>query len=70
VIEGKTGLLVDEGDVTGMAEQMIRLAKDPQLAANLGNEARDWIGSEFSMQYSIGRLWTIIERAIQQRDSR
>lgn len=70
VIEGKTGLLVDEGDVAGMAELMIRVAKDPQLAANLGREARNWIGSEFSMQHSIGRLWTIIETPIRQRASR
>lgn len=70
VIEGKTGLLVDEGDVTGMAEQMIRLAKEPQLAANLGNAAREWIKSEFSMQRSIGNLWTIIETAIERPASR
>lgn len=66
VQDGKTGLLVDEGDVTGMAEQMVRLARDPQLAANLGNAAREWIKSEFSMQRSIEKLWTIIETAIQR----
>lgn len=70
VIEGKTGLLVDEGDVTGMAEQMVRLARDPQLAANLGNAARDWIRSAFSMQRSIEKLWTIIETAIQRQASK
>lgn len=70
VIEGKTGLLVDEGDVAGMAEQMVRLAKDPQLAASLGNSGRDWIKSEFSMQRSIENLWTIIETAIQHSASR
>ena len=61
VIDSRTGLLVDEGDITGMAEHMTRLAKDPQLAADLGGAARDWIGSEYSMEKSIGRLWTIIE---------
>jgi colanic acid/amylovoran biosynthesis glycosyltransferase len=70
VIEGKTGLLVDEGDVTGMAEQMIRLARDPQLAADLGNAARERIKSEFSMQRSIEKLWTIIETAIQRSASK
>lgn len=70
VIDGKTGLLVDEGDVPGMAEQMLRLARDPQLAANLGNAARAWIKSEFSMQRSIEKLWTIIEKAIQRRASK
>ena len=70
VINGQTGLLVDEGDVTGMADQMVRLARDPQLAVSLGNAAREWIKSQFSMQLSIDKLWTIIETAIQQRASR
>ncbi|HEU4794526.1 MAG TPA: glycosyltransferase, partial [Pyrinomonadaceae bacterium] len=70
VIEGKTGLLVDEGDVRGMAEQMIRLAKDPRLAADIGSAARERVAAEFSMQYSIDRLWSIIDSAIQGSASR
>ncbi|HKY30578.1 MAG TPA: glycosyltransferase [Pyrinomonadaceae bacterium] len=64
VIEGKTGLLIDEGDITAMAEQMIRLAKDPSLAARLGTAAREWILAEYSMEKSIANLWTIIEGAL------
>jgi glycosyltransferase involved in cell wall biosynthesis len=63
VIHQKTGLLVEEGDIHTMAEHMIRLAKDPQLAASLGKAGREWVSSEYSMDKSINRLWSIIEAA-------
>lgn len=67
VIEMKTGLLVDEGDIDGMAQHMIRLAKDSALAASLGKAAREWISAEYSMDKSIGKLWSIIESVIDQK---
>jgi colanic acid/amylovoran biosynthesis glycosyltransferase len=70
VIEGQTGLLVDEGDVSGMASQMMRLASDPQLAGRLGQAARERIQSEFGMEKSIAGLWSIIEGAIKRNAPR
>lgn len=64
VLDGKTGLLVDEGDINRMAECMIRLAEDPILAGQLGKAARDRIGSEFNMERSIANLWSIIDAVI------
>jgi glycosyltransferase involved in cell wall biosynthesis len=60
VIEGRTGLLVDERDVRGMAEHMCRLLADPAYADELGRAARERIRTGFSMDRSIDRLWTII----------
>jgi colanic acid/amylovoran biosynthesis glycosyltransferase len=64
VVDRKTGLLIDEGDIEGMAGQMIRLAQDPHLAADLGQAGRRWISAEYSMQKSIQGLWAIIEDSI------
>jgi hypothetical protein len=64
VVDGETGLLVDEGDVEGMAECMLRLAEDSALAATLGKAARERISAEFSMDRSISNLWHIVETAI------
>jgi colanic acid/amylovoran biosynthesis glycosyltransferase len=61
VIHEKTGFLVDEGDIHRMAEHMTRLARDPQLAADLGKAGREWVSAEYSMEKSINRLWSIIE---------
>jgi len=65
VVHGETGFLVEEGDIDGMAEQMIRLAEDPELAARLGKAGREHVCAEFSMEKSIAGLWSIIEGAIQ-----
>ncbi len=60
VIEDETGFLVDERDVKGMAENMIRLAQDSELAGRLGREARKRIANCFSEERSLGRLSEII----------
>jgi len=64
VLDQKTGLLVEEGDINAMAEQIVRLAQDAQLAADLGRAGREWISAEYSMTKSIRNLWTIIEHAM------
>jgi len=69
VLENETGLLVDERDSEGMAKQMLRLAREPELAARLGRAARLHIQSEFSEEQSLGRLWAIIEAAVAEREN-
>ena len=60
VVEAETGFLVDEGDVVGMAEHVLRLAREPALAGEMGRAAHRRIGEHFSMERSIGGLWSII----------
>lgn len=67
IIDEQTGYLVDPLDVDRMAERMIRLAREPLLAARLGRAAREQIRLEFSIETCIDRLWQIIEAAIQVR---
>lgn len=67
VIENQTGLLVDERDVSGMAAQMLRLAREPELAGELGRSARRHVESHFSKERSDGQLWAIIESCLDGR---
>ena len=64
VIEGQTGFLVNEGDSSGMANRMIQLAEQPQLARIMGSAAREHIRAHFSKDRSINNLWNIIESCI------
>lgn len=64
VIDAETGLLVDEGDVAGMARAMVRLVDEPALAGMLGSRARARIAEHFSMDRSIAALWRIVEDAM------
>lgn len=61
VIEGETGFLVDEGDVTGMAQHMLRIAEDAVLAERLGQTARKRIEDHFSLAGTISALWGVME---------
>jgi colanic acid/amylovoran biosynthesis glycosyltransferase len=69
VIDGETGLLVEEGDWEAMANNMIRLAEDAEFAAHLGRRARERIRTEYSMEKSIEQLWEIIKAAIDEKQS-
>lgn len=64
VVDGKTGLLVEEGDVDGMAKCMVRIIQSPQMAEELGCNARNHVQSKFSMDKSIGTLWQIIQSTV------
>lgn len=64
VLEGQTGFLVDEGDASGMADRMIQLAEQPELARVMGNAARKHILDNFSKHQRISNLWNIIESCI------
>jgi len=68
VLDGETGLLVDEGDVSGMAAAMVRLAQDPRLAGKIGQAARKRIMTKFTMDKSIDNLWQIIKTVIAENE--
>lgn len=66
VIHGKTGFLVEEADIDTMAEYMLKLAENPNLASQLGQTARERICHNFSIEKSIEKLWQVIEKSIQE----
>jgi glycosyltransferase involved in cell wall biosynthesis len=63
VLDGRTGFLVREGDVESMAERMLVLLKDVQLAGRMGKAARIHIQENFASEQRLGRLWQIIEES-------
>lgn len=67
VVENQTGLLVNERDVVAMGDAMLRLARRPDLAREMGLEARSRVSAHFGLSGSIEHLWSIIEEATQVR---
>ncbi|MEI8307581.1 MAG: glycosyltransferase [Chloroflexales bacterium] len=63
VVEGATGLLVDQGDAAGMAEAMLTLARDPALAGRMGAAAADRARVHFDQRTQLNRLWAILDAA-------
>lgn len=60
VLEGKHGFLVNEGDIQGMAEYMIRIANEPEQAGIMGVAYREQIAKNFSREKSISRLQNVL----------
>jgi len=62
VINEETGLLVEENDVEGMANNMIRILKEENLAQKLGNAGRERVKGNFAMERHLSILEKEIER--------
>ncbi len=63
VVDGSCGFLVDEGDVDGMARQMVRLVRDPKLAASMGAAGRRHVEANYSLEKSLDRLRSVLSEA-------
>lgn len=68
VAHGGSGLLVEEGDVEGMAQSMLSLLSDRQLAEKFGKRGREIIQEKFLMERHIDKLNEYIQAAV--RDER
>lgn len=64
IIDGITGLLVEEHDVDGMAENMIQLLKDPEIAKEMGAKGKLNIKENFTLKRHIDVLDELIEKAV------
>ena len=60
VEDGRTGLLVEEHDVVGMAAAMLALLKDPVRAAAMGQAGRERVISHFTRERSRDGLRAIL----------
>lgn len=60
VLEGQSGILVEEGDLAGMAEAMMRLVRDAALATAMGRAGHERVRQELSLKAHIDRLWSVI----------
>jgi glycosyltransferase involved in cell wall biosynthesis len=63
VVDGETGLLVEEGDVDGMGDALVELLTDPERARRIGRAARERVELLFSLESTTERLCSILEQA-------
>ncbi|WP_222842543.1 glycosyltransferase [Thermoflavifilum thermophilum] len=69
VIHEKTGFLVEEGDVQGMAKYMIELATNPGLAKELGETARKHIEQHYTQEIQIHKIAELIYACLPDRQA-
>lgn len=64
IIDNNTGFLVEEHDVEGMAEKMIKLFDNPQLAETMGKAGRKNTFENYRMERHIDKLNKVIHNVI------
>ena len=60
IIDGETGFLVEEHDIDGMAENMIKIIEDADLAKKMGEAGRRNVRENFCIDKHIGKLNELI----------
>jgi glycosyltransferase involved in cell wall biosynthesis len=63
VVEGKTGFLVEEHDINGMAARMCELLEDIDRCREMGNNARQHIRENYNLDRHIDCLQRVIDQA-------
>ncbi|HEX5458406.1 MAG TPA: glycosyltransferase family 4 protein [Steroidobacteraceae bacterium] len=62
LVHERTGLVVRNGDASGFADAVLRLAGDPELAEKLGRSARETVEKEFSWERAAQKLELVYDR--------
>lgn len=68
VRHGQTGWLVPPDDAAALSDAIAALAKDPEVRARLGQNARALIEAEFSIQRNASRLVALFQDICQLED--
>jgi glycosyltransferase involved in cell wall biosynthesis len=63
VVDGVTGLIVDQHDPSGLAAAIRRLLEDPALGSSLGRAAHWRVAEQFSLARSTGALRALFDGA-------
>ena len=66
----QTGYLVPKGDVTALADSVLRLASDASLRMRLGSNARARVEEHFSAESTAGKIGDIIDITLNNRRRR
>lgn len=61
VIDGETGILVEPGDVDGLAEGVAAMLRDPDRAAAMGRAGQELRRREFTMEHMISLVEQLYE---------
>ncbi len=68
IVDGKTGLLVDPGDIKSLSESMFKLASNQELRIKMGRAARSRAKELYSQDLVVPRLGHFIDNELQNLD--
>jgi glycosyltransferase involved in cell wall biosynthesis len=68
VVEGKTGFIVEQRDVEGLAAAMRHLAGDPDLARDMGAAGCAHVAQLFDTPGQVVKLEFVLQELLQDKD--
>ncbi|MCC9061721.1 glycosyltransferase [Flavobacterium piscisymbiosum] len=68
ILNGQTGLLVSEHNVDEMAQKMLILLEDKELAIQLGENGKNRMKSEYTMQKHLNTIDELIDKIVLSND--
>jgi glycosyltransferase involved in cell wall biosynthesis len=57
--DGRTGFLVQPGDLTGLTNHLLQLANDPVLCKKLGQSGRDFVRENFAVERMVDAIYNL-----------
>jgi len=67
VIDGKTGFLVPPGDIKAMAEKIVYLLDNPEVAKRMGEAGRKRVEERFDIKKQVKKIEKIYEEVLSER---
>jgi len=64
VIDGISGILVEENDIKSMAEAMMKMICEPETAMRMGKEGYERVKESFSQNDSLAKIWAEIQKEL------
>ncbi len=61
-LENETGFLLRPGDLSGLRERLLRLARDPALRQRLGRSGQQFVRERFGVQRMVDELYQLYLR--------
>jgi len=58
-LEGRTGFLVQPGDLTGLTNRLLQLANDPALCKRLGRSGADFVREHFAVEKMVDAIYNL-----------
>ncbi|MBI3417882.1 MAG: glycosyltransferase family 4 protein [Verrucomicrobia bacterium] len=66
-LENETGFLVSPGNLSLLQEQLLRLARDPELRQRLGQRGRELVSERFPVRKMVDEIHALYVRLIDER---
>ena len=64
IIDGTTGVLIEPGDEAAFVEALDRLASDPALRRRLGENGRDLVANQFTLEQAVANHDRLLKEAL------